>query len=148
MFVQQNRKSIDELFGLAPGSGADPLAPGNPLARPTGVTGDDSSADPLLAFGAAPNVKRGSAQSQRDDTPALYGSFRMPEVKPDARASDVRKGDVLLMLAHKGQQTELKSVEQFNKLLSSLDKNAVITLQVKRGEMMAFVTISGLTDKG
>jgi serine protease Do len=69
------------------------------------------------------------------------------EVKPDARA-DVRKGDVLLTVVHKGQHTELKSVEQFNKLLASLDKNAVITLQVKRGEAMAFVTISGLTDKG
>ena len=71
----------------------------------------------------------------------------MTEVKPDARA-DVRKGDVLLMLVHKGQQTELKSVDQFNKLLAGLDKSSVITLQVKRGETMAFVTISGLTDKG
>ncbi len=62
--------------------------------------------------------------------------------------ADVRKGDVLLTLVHKGQQTELRSVEQFNKLLASLEKNAVITLQVKRGEIMAFVTISGLTDKG
>ena len=70
------------------------------------------------------------------------------EVKPDARASDVHRGDVLLMLVHKGQYTELKSVEQFNKLLASLDKSSVITLQVKRGEQMAFVTISGLTDKG
>src|SRR5438105_5072995 len=69
------------------------------------------------------------------------------EVRPDARA-DVRKGDILLMLVHKGQHTELKSVEQFNKLLASLDKNAVVTLQVKRGEATAFVTISGLTDKG
>ncbi|HYL88611.1 MAG TPA: DegQ family serine endoprotease [Burkholderiales bacterium] len=69
------------------------------------------------------------------------------EVKPDARA-DVRKGDVLLTVVHKGQHTDLKSVEQFNKLLASLDKNSVITLQVKRGETMAFVTISGLTDKG
>jgi serine protease Do len=69
------------------------------------------------------------------------------DVRPDARA-DVRKGDVLLTLVHKGQHTELKSVEQFNKLLASLDKNAVITLQVKRGEAMAFVTVSGLTDKG
>jgi hypothetical protein len=68
-------------------------------------------------------------------------------VKPDERA-DVRKGDVLLMLVHKGQHTELKSVDQFNKLLAGLDKSAVITLQVKRGETMAFVTISGLTDKG
>jgi hypothetical protein len=70
------------------------------------------------------------------------------EVKPEARTSDVRKGDVLLTLVHKGQYTELKSVEQFNKLLASLDKSAVFTLQVKRGEQMAFVTISGLTDKG
>ena len=69
------------------------------------------------------------------------------EVRADSRA-DVRKGDVLLILVHKGQQTELKSVEQFNKLLASLEKNSVITLQVKRGEVMAFVTISGLTDKG
>jgi serine protease Do len=76
------------------------------------------------------------------------GGLVVTEVKADARASDVRKGDVLLTLVHKGQHTELKSVDQFNKLLAGLDKNAVITLQVKRGETMAFVTISGLTDKG
>jgi serine protease Do len=70
------------------------------------------------------------------------------EVRPDARASDVRKGDVLLTVVHKGQHTELKSVEQFNKLLASLDKSSVITLQVKRGESTAFVTVSGLTEKG
>ncbi len=69
------------------------------------------------------------------------------DVRPDAKA-DVRKGDILLTLVHKGQHTELKSVEQFNKLLAGLDKSAIITLQVRRGETTAFVTISGLTDKG
>jgi serine protease Do len=69
------------------------------------------------------------------------------EVRPDSKA-DVRKGDVLLTLVHKGQHTELKSVEQFNKLLASLDANSVITLQVRRGEATSFVTISGLTGKG
>ena len=78
----------------------------------------------------------------------LPSGLVVTEVRPDARASDVRKGDVLLTLVHKGQHTELKSVDQFTKLLAGLDKNAVITLQVKRGETMAFVTISGLTDKG
>jgi serine protease Do len=78
----------------------------------------------------------------------LSGGLVVTEVKPDARASDVRKGDVLITLVHKGQHIELKSVDQFNKLLAGLDKNAVITLQVKRGEQIAFVTISGLTDKG
>jgi serine protease Do len=69
------------------------------------------------------------------------------EVRPDSKA-DVRKGDVLLTMVHKGQHTELKSVEQFNKILAGLDRNAVITQQVRRGESTAFVTISGLTDKG
>ena len=68
-------------------------------------------------------------------------------MRPDARA-DVRKGDIITTVVHKGQHTELKSVEQFNKILAGLDKNAVITLQVRRGESTAFVTISGLTDKG
>ena len=77
----------------------------------------------------------------------LSSGLVVTDVRPDARA-DVRKGDVLLTLVHKGQHTELKSVEQFNRLLAGLDKNAVITLQVRRGESTAFVTISGLTDKG
>jgi serine protease Do len=77
----------------------------------------------------------------------LSGGLVVTDVRPDSKA-DVRKGDVLLIMVHKGQQTELKSVEQFNKLLAGLDKNAVITLQVRRGESTAFVTISGLTDKG
>jgi len=77
----------------------------------------------------------------------LANGLVVTEVKPEARA-DVRRGDVLLMLVHKGQHTELKSTEQLNKLLSALDKNAVITLQVRRGDAMAFVTVNGLTDKG
>jgi hypothetical protein len=51
-------------------------------------------------------------------------------------------------VVHNGQHTELKSAEQFNRLLAALDKNAVITLQVRRGESTAFVTVSGLADKG
>jgi hypothetical protein len=69
------------------------------------------------------------------------------EVKPEARA-DMRRGDVLLTLVHKGQHTELRSTEQLNRILSGLDKNAVITLQIRRGDAMAFVTVNGLTDKG
>ena len=69
------------------------------------------------------------------------------DVRPDSKA-DVRKGDVLVTLVHKGQHTELKSVEQFNRILAGLESNAVITLQVRRGEATSFVTISGLTGKG
>ncbi|HEU4442106.1 MAG TPA: DegQ family serine endoprotease [Burkholderiales bacterium] len=77
----------------------------------------------------------------------LASGLVVTDVRPDSKA-DVRKGDVLLTMVHKGQHTELKSVEQFNKLLAGLERNAVITLQVRRGESTAFVTISGLTDKG
>jgi len=85
--------------------------------------------------------------SEQKKEKQLSSGLVVTDVRPDARA-DVRKGDILLTLVHKGQQTELKSVEQFNKLLASLDKSAVITLQVKRGESTAFVTVAGLTDKG
>jgi len=78
---------------------------------------------------------------------SLTSGLIVTDVRPDSKA-DVRKGDVLLTVVHKGQHTELKSVEQFNKLLSGLDKSAVLTLQVRRGESVAFVTISGLGDKG
>ena len=78
---------------------------------------------------------------------SLTSGLVVTDVRPDSKA-DVRKGDVLLTVVHKGQHTELKSVEQFNKLLTGLDKSAVITLQVRRGESVAFVTISGLADKG
>jgi serine protease Do len=78
---------------------------------------------------------------------SLAHGLVVTDVRPDSKA-DVRKGDVLLTMVHKGQHTELKSVEQFNKLLAGLDKTAVITLQLRRGESTAFVTISGLTDKG
>src|SRR3954465_6905410 len=77
----------------------------------------------------------------------LTSGLIVTDVRPDSKA-DVRKGDVLLTVVHKGQHTELKSVDQFNKMLTSLDKSAVITLQVRRGESVAFVTVSGLADKG
>jgi serine protease Do len=69
------------------------------------------------------------------------------EVRPDARA-DVRRGDVILKVVHNGQHTELKSSDQLNKLLAGLERNAVITLQVRRGENTAFITVSELADKG
>jgi len=86
-----------------------------------------------------------SAEQKKDMR--LAQGLVVVDVRPDARA-EVRRGDVLLKMVHNGQHTELKSSEQFNKLLAGLDKNAVITLQVRRGENTAFVTVTGLADKG
>jgi len=82
---------------------------------------------------------------QKKDMKLSHG-LMVSDVRPDARA-EVRKGDVLLTVVHRGQHTDLKSVEQLNRLLGSLDKNAVLTLHVRRGESTAFVTVSGLADK-
>ncbi len=83
---------------------------------------------------------------QRRELKLTHGVV-VTDVGLTARA-DLRRGDVLLMLVQNGHQTELKSARQLNKLLASLDKAAVFTLQVRRGESTAFVTIPGLADEG
>ena len=83
---------------------------------------------------------------QKEDLKLSHGIV-VTEVRPDTRA-ELRRGDILMSLVHRGQHTDLRTVEQLNKILAGLDKNAVITLQVRRGESMAFVTVNGLTDKG
>ncbi len=88
----------------------------------------------------------GDLSAKQKEDLKLQAGVLVTEVRPDARA-DVRRGDVLLSLVHKGQHTDIRSVEQLNKLLSGLDKNAVITLQVRRGDSIAFVTVNGLSDK-
>jgi serine protease Do len=60
---------------------------------------------------------------------------------------DLRKGDIILALIHKGINTEARSVAQFNKSLNAIDKTVTITLHVRRGENQSFITIKGLNDK-
>ena len=83
---------------------------------------------------------------QKEDLKLSHGVL-VTDVRPDARA-EVRRGDILMSVVHKGQHTDLRSTEQLNRLLAALDKNAVLTLQVRRGDSLAFVTVNGLSDKG
>ena len=68
------------------------------------------------------------------------------EVRAQPRG-DIRKGDVILALIHKGSNTEAKSVAQFNKALGAIGKGETFTLHLRRGENQSFVTIKGLNDK-
>lgn len=61
--------------------------------------------------------------------------------------TDLRPGDVILSLIHKGSQVDVKSVSQFNDLLAGIDKGATITLLVRRGDMQTFVIIKGQVNK-
>lgn len=99
---------------------------------------------------AAPNrlgiVVAELSADQRRDLKLQHG-LMVSEVRPNARA-ELRRGDVLLTLVHRGKHTDLTSVDQLNRLLQALDKTAVLTFHVRRGESTSFVTISGLGDKG
>ncbi|MCX7893903.1 MAG: DegQ family serine endoprotease [Burkholderiales bacterium] len=72
----------------------------------------------------------------------VAGGAVIDEVKPSVRA-DLRPGDIVLAITAKGQTTEVKSADQFNKVLAGIDKSATITLQVRRGDTSLFVTIRG-----
>jgi serine protease Do len=69
------------------------------------------------------------------------------DVRNGGTRTDLRPGDVILSLINKGSQTEVKSIQQFNELLSGFDKSANITLLVRRGDTQTFITIKGLSDK-
>ncbi len=69
------------------------------------------------------------------------------EVRNAGTRTELRQGDVILSVISKGSQVDVKTVVQFNDLLQGMDKNANITLLVRRGEMQTFITIKGLGDK-
>src|SRR5712691_3338702 len=81
-----------------------------------------------------------TAEQKRDLK--LRGGVMVEEVRNNRRA-DVRSGDVITAVTSRGQTTEVRSAEQFNKLLAQLERNATLTLHVRRGESNLFVTVKG-----
>ena len=61
----------------------------------------------------------------------------------NARA-DLRPGDIIVALISKGATTEIRTVDQLNKLLGQFEKGSNVTLLIRRGELQTFVTIKGL----
>ena len=54
---------------------------------------------------------------------------------------NLQPGDVILAIISRGVTTEAKTAAQVNDMLAKLEKNASVTLQVKRGEQTFFSTI-------
>lgn len=77
----------------------------------------------------------------------LSGGLVIEDIRGNTSRADLRAGDVIIALISRGVSTDIKNVDQFNKLLSQFDKAANVTLLVRRGEMQTFVTIKGLPDK-
>ena len=77
----------------------------------------------------------------------IANGLLIEDVRANGSRTDLRSGDVILAVVHKGSSTEASSVDQFNKLLSQFDKSATITLLVRRGEQQTYITLKGLGDK-
>ena len=77
----------------------------------------------------------------------IANGLLVEEVRANGVRADLRPGDVILAAVHKGATTEAKSVEQFNKTLSQIEKSATITLLVKRGDQQTYVTLKVGSDK-
>jgi serine protease Do len=56
----------------------------------------------------------------------------------------LRPGDIVVAVIYRGATTDVKTVDQFNKLLSGFEKGSNVTLLVRRGELQTFITIKGL----
>lgn len=74
----------------------------------------------------------------------MSGGLLIEDVRGSGARADLRAGDIIIAVISKGSTTEVKSVEQLNRLLAQFDKGSNVTLLIRRGEMQTFVTIKGL----
>lgn len=71
----------------------------------------------------------------------IDGGLLIEEVRGGVR-TDLQQGDVIVALVTRsGVRTPVSGVEQFNRLLGEFDRNAAVTLLVRRGERQVFITL-------
>lgn len=73
----------------------------------------------------------------------IGGGLVIEEIRSASAKADLRIGDIVIAVIAKGVTTELRSVDQFTRLLSQFDKGANVTLLVRRGDMQTFITLKG-----
>lgn len=74
----------------------------------------------------------------------MNSGLLIEEIRGSTTRADLRPGDIVIAVISKGATTEVKTVDQFNKLLSQFEKGSNVTLLIRRGDMQTFVTIKGL----
>lgn len=74
----------------------------------------------------------------------MSSGLLIEDVRGATARADLRPGDIIVALISKGATTEVKTVDQFNKLLAQFEKGSNVTLLIRRGEMQTFVTLKGL----
>ena len=74
------------------------------------------------------------------------GGLLVEDLRGNVARADLRPGDIILALINRGVTTEIRSVDQFNRLLSQFGRGANVTLLVRRGDMQTVITIKGISD--
>ena len=82
-----------------------------------------------------------SAEQKRDLK--IANGVLVEEVRNGGRG-ELQAGDIVLSVISKGASSEIKSAEQFNKLIAQLEKGSSVTLLVRRGDNQSFVTIKNV----
>jgi serine protease Do len=77
---------------------------------------------------------------QRKELDLKAGGVLVEDVVGVVRGN-VQPGDVILAIIQKGAPLEAKTAAQVNDLLAKLDKNASVTLQVRRGDNTFYTTL-------
>ncbi|MBX9850027.1 MAG: protease Do, partial [Rhodocyclaceae bacterium] len=114
---------------------------------------DDKGASNAKRQGRAPAAANRLGLVLRELTPeqrrnlGITGGLLVDDVRNGGARTDLRPGDLIRAIVLKGVQTELTTVEQFNTLLTKVDRNETITLWVRRGENQLFVTIKAVPNK-
>ena len=120
-----------------------------------------------VVIGEVPDDKAASAKAPRSSKPAEQPANRLGlvlgelttaqkrelkmnsglfigDVRGASARTELRPGDIIIALISKGATTEVRTVDQFNKLLAQYEKGSNVTLLIRRGEMQTFITIKGL----
>lgn len=75
------------------------------------------------------------------------GGLKVEEVAGNQR-SDLRAGDIILAVIARGKQTPVGTLEQFNKILSSIEPKVGLTVLVRRGDNQTFLTLRAPNAQG
>jgi serine protease Do len=85
-----------------------------------------------------------TGEQRRDGRLAAGGVLVDALRSPSAKASEIQAGDAIVALVSKGVRTDIRSVDQFNRVVAGLDVGQTVTLLVLRGDLQTFVPLRTL----
>ena len=113
---------------------------------------DERARKPVLPMArpeVAPNklgiVVADPSQQQRRDGRFASGGVVVEALRSaSARASEIQAGDAILAIINRGVRTDLRSADQFGRLVAALEPSQAVTLLVQRGDTQTFVPVRTL----